>query len=90
MKKLLDLPLFETLAHISSIDFGRVLTVEEGMRYLMFMEEIARELESTQRKTVLVEDIYIYAAMHSGCDELTPTQFSIYCRLADKTYQLLR
>jgi hypothetical protein len=90
MKKLLDLPLFDTLAHVSAIDFGRVLTVEQGMRYLMFMEEIARELESTGLESVSLDSIHIYAKNNSMDGELSPTQFAIYCRLADKTYQLLR
>jgi hypothetical protein len=89
MKRLLDLNAFDVLSQITTVHHG-LLSVEQHMRYLMFMQAIAEMSEAHGwRSKKVIDQLDPLILEHSGEAEIDYSLLSRYARLADLTFNLL-
>ncbi len=86
MTKLLDLPLTEVIMQLTVVD-QTVITVERGMRYLMFMQAIVdagKDFTSEQFEAIVTE------MGGTSFSELSFDVRTIYYRLTALAYRLIK
>lgn len=90
MNNLLNKSIFDTLMLISSVVPNKIINVDDGLRYIMFMEAVAREINATGFDAISFTRLGELAAFCSDDKPLNVADMAIYCELAARTHQFLK